>query len=63
MDTITVDDRPHCGNGWGPTPKHKGCNYTGGHFCQLLKDHKGPCRCVCGSATTKKPEEPEEARR
>ena len=51
---IRVDERPHCGNGWGPTKRYPGCNYTGGHFCKKLKDHKGPCCCVCGSESKQK---------
>ncbi len=53
----TVDTRPHCTNGWGPTPKFASCNYTGGHFCKKLAGHKGRCRCSCGSTSKTKPRE------
>lgn len=52
---IIADTRPHCTNGWEPTPTHPSCNYTGGHFCELLANHEGPCRCTCGSTTTERP--------
>ncbi len=52
---ITVDKRPHCCNGWGPTKKYLSCNYTGGHFCILLANHKGRCRCTCGSQSKTDP--------
>ncbi len=47
--TLKVDSRPHCPNGWNPTEKYPSCNYTGGHHCTRLADHKGRCRCTCGS--------------
>lgn len=46
--TVRTDDRPHCGNGWKPV-RRPSCNYTGGHFCSLLANHKGRCRCSCGT--------------
>ncbi len=49
--TLTVDTRPHCCNGWNPTKRKPSCSYTGGHSCDLLLDHTGPCRCSCGSTT------------
>lgn len=55
MDTIVIDNRPHCGNGWGPTRKHPACNYTGGHFCKKLRGHVGRCTCACGCTTKIKP--------
>jgi hypothetical protein len=54
---LKVDRRPHCTNGWGPTKKFPGCNYTGGHFCDKLAKHKGRCRCACGSVSKTKPRE------
>lgn len=56
-ETLTADSRPHCLNGWDGTPKHPACNYTGGHFCDRLAHHQGPCRCVCGS-TSRPPARP-----
>jgi hypothetical protein len=48
MVRVVTDDRPHCTNGWGGTAERPSCNYTGGHFCELLAGHKGRCRCTCG---------------
>lgn len=41
-----------CTNGWDGTLRKPACNYTGGHFCDRLKGHKGRCRCSCGSTCT-----------
>jgi hypothetical protein len=52
---LTVDKRPHCYNGWAGTKESPACNYTGGHFCDLLADHQGDCKCTCGATTNIKP--------
>ncbi len=52
---LTTDTRPHCLNGWAGTNRRPSCNYTGGHFCDKLRDHKGRCRCSCGSTSSTKP--------
>ncbi len=50
-----IDRRPHCPNGWDATKRKPSCNYTGGHFCRLLRGHAGRCRCTCGATSTTDP--------
>jgi hypothetical protein len=48
---LIEDKRPYCLNGWAGTKRKPGCDYTGGHGCDKLANHKGRCRCVCGATT------------
>jgi hypothetical protein len=48
-----MDKRPHCTNGWDGTKRSPACNYTGGHYCVRLANHKGRCRCTCGRTRKK----------
>lgn len=48
-----LDNKYLCLNGWSGTSKKPSCNYTGGHFCDLLVNHAGRCRCACGATTTR----------
>jgi hypothetical protein len=48
---LRVDTRKHCTNGWKGTKRKPACDYTGGHGCNLLANHKGRCRCSCGAVT------------
>lgn len=50
---VLLDNRLYCMNGWAGTSRKPACNYTGGHFCDLLLGHKSPCRCSCGSKTSR----------
>lgn len=59
VEITTAPPGTYCLNGWGPADvcagQVPGCNYTGGHFCDLKAGHKGLCKCVCGSRTRNKP--------
>lgn len=50
---LVLDKRPHCNFGWAGSKRQPSCNYTGGHFCTKLANHKGRCHCTCGRTKRK----------
>lgn len=52
---LRIDPRPHCLNGWAGTKRKPACTYSGGHYCDKLRGHKGKCKCSCGATSSTKP--------